>query len=104
MVDEHTVSNYGTTSIEIEAVLQGVIAEISAMETVIGVLPEGTSKEDAIKKKTRLEYKLFLLENRKESYVSVALLEKQLDLERINKELIEVEAFIAGVTAHKATF
>ncbi|WP_395057069.1 hypothetical protein, partial [Flavobacterium sp.] len=60
-------------------------------------------KEAEIKKKVRLEYKKFLLENRKDSYGSVALLEKELDLERINKELIEVDAFIAAITAHKAT-
>ena len=31
------------------------------------------------------------------------LLEKQLDLERVNKQLDEVNAFIAAITAHKAT-
>ncbi len=44
-----------------------------------------------------------MLENRKDSYGSVALLEKELDLERINKELTEVDLFITGITAHKAT-
>ena len=49
------------------------------------------------------EYKKFLLENRKESYSAVALLEKELDLERVNKQLDEVNLFIDAVTAHKAT-
>jgi hypothetical protein len=95
--------NYGETSVEIEAVLQGVLAEISAAQIVIDILPDGPTKEAEIKKKVRLEYKKFLLENRKDSYGSVALLEKELDLERINKELIEVDAFIGAITAHKAT-
>ena len=51
----------------------------------------------------RLEYKKFLLENRKESYGAVALLEKELDLERVNKQLDEVNVFIDAITAHKAT-
>ena len=51
----------------------------------------------------RLEYKKFLLENRKESYGAVALLEKELDLERVNKQLDEVNLFIDAVTTHKAT-
>ncbi len=100
---ERVAVNYSSTSIEIDAVLQGVVAEISAIDTIIGTLAEGTTKEDLLKKKTRLEYKKFLLENRKESYGSVALLEKELDLERINKELDEVDAFIAIITDHKAT-
>lgn len=101
--EERLTDNYSTTSVEIDAVLQGVLAEIAAVETVIGVLPAGVTKENEIKRKVRLEYKKFLLENRKDSYGSVALLEKELDLERINKELAEVDAFIAGLTAHKAT-
>jgi hypothetical protein len=50
----------------------------------------------------KLEYKKFLLENRKESYGAVALPQKELDFERVNKELEEVEAFIAIVLARKA--
>lgn len=100
---ERVTVNYSSTSIEIDAVLQGVIAEIDATITVIAALPEGPTKEDLEKKKTRLEYKRFLLENRKESYGSVALLEKELDLERINKELDEVDVFITDVTAHKVS-
>ncbi|SHJ03501.1 hypothetical protein [Flavobacterium terrae] len=101
--EERITANYSSTSVEIEAVLQGVLAEISAVQTVIDVLPEGPTKENEIKRKIRLEYKKFLLENRKDSYGSVALLEKELDLERINKELAEVDLFITGITAHKAT-
>lgn len=100
---ERVTVNYSSTSVEVDAVLQGVVAEITAIDTIITTLPEGQTKEDLVKKKTRLEYKKFLLENRKESYGSVALLEKELDLERINKELDEVEAFIATITDHKAT-
>ena len=101
--EERLVTNYSTTSVEIDAVLQGVLAEISAVDTIIATLPEGTTKENEEKRKVRLEYKKFLLENRKESYGAVALLEKELDLERVNKQLEEVNLFIDVVTAHKAT-
>ncbi|MES2862761.1 MAG: hypothetical protein V4666_01450 [Bacteroidota bacterium] len=100
---ERVTVNYSSTSIEIDAVLQGVVAEIAAIETIISTLAEGPTKEDLVKKRTRLEYKKFLLENRKESYGSVALLEKELDLERINKELDEVDDFITTITTHKNT-
>ena len=101
--EERLVTNYSTTSIEIDAVLQWVLAEISAVDTIIATLPEGATKENEEKRKVRLEYKKFLLENRKESYGAVALLEKELDLERVNKQLDEVNLFIDAVTAHKAT-
>lgn len=99
---ERLTVNYSSASVEIDAVLQGVMAEIDATQTVLAALPEGPTKEDLEKKLTRLEYRKFLLENRKESYGSVALLGKELDLERINKELDEVEVFIADVNARKA--
>jgi len=101
--EERLVTNYSTTSVEIDAVLQGVIAEIAAVDSILAVLPVGATKDSEEKRKVRLEYKKFLLENRKESYGAVALLEKELDLERINKQLDEVNAFIDAVTIHKAT-
>jgi hypothetical protein len=64
-------------------------------------LPEGPSKEDAVNKRTRLEYKKFLLETRRESYGTVALLEKEMDLARVVQELAEVEAFITTVKSRK---
>ena len=101
--EERLVTNYSTASVEIDAVLQGVIAEIAAVDSILTVLPNGPTKDSEEKRKVRLEYKKFLLENRKESYGAVALLEKELDLERVNKQLDEVNLFIDAVTAHKAT-
>ena len=101
--EERLVTNYSTTSVEIAAVLQGVITEIAAVDTILAVLPEGSTKEAEEKRKVHLEYKKFLLENRKESYGAVALLEKELDLQRVVKQLDEIDIFIDAVTAHKAT-
>lgn len=101
--EERLTTRYTDTSVEVEAILQGVIVEISAVDTIIAVLPEGPTKEAEIKKKVKLEYKKFLLETRKESYGAVALLQKQLDLSRVIKELDEMDVFIAAVTAHKET-
>lgn len=101
--EERLTTRYATTSVEVEAILQGVLVELSAVDTIIGVLPDGPTKDEEIKKKVKLEYKKFLLENRKESYGAVALLEKEMDLARVVKELDEVNAFITIVTDHKAT-
>jgi hypothetical protein len=101
--DERLVNNYSNTSVEISGILQSVLAEIAAVTTVLNVLPEGPTKDAEEKRKVRLEYKKFLLETRKESYGAVALLEKQLDLERITKQIDEVDAFIVAISNHKAT-
>ncbi len=100
--EERLTMNYSETSIEIDAELQLVNSEIAATETIVATLPAGKSKEEAIKKKTKLEYKKFLLTNRKESYGALALLEKELDLKRVTVEINEIDTFIAAVTARKA--
>ena len=101
--DERLTVRFAETSQELDAILQGVLAELAATETIIAVLPDGPTKDDAINKKIRLEYKKFLLENRKESYGTVALLEKEMDLARVVQEIEEVDAFIVAVEAQKAT-
>lgn len=101
--EERLVTNYSNTAVEIDAILQGVIAEIAAVDTVLAILPEGSTRDAEEKRKVRLEYRKFLLENRKESYGAVALLEKQLDLERVIKQLDEVDVFIAQITARRDT-
>ncbi len=100
--EERLTNNYSTASIEIDAELQSVLTEITATETIIAALPAGNSKDDAVKKKVRLEYKKFLLENRKESYGVVALLEKELDLTKVTLELTEIDAFTDAITSRKA--
>jgi hypothetical protein len=95
--EERLMNRYATTSQEIAAALQGVIAEIAATETIISVLPDGPAKEDAIDKKTRLEYKKFVLETRRENYGNVALLEKEMELARVQRELDEVDVFVRAV-------
>jgi hypothetical protein len=95
--EERLTTRYAETALEVDAVLQGVNTELTAVDTIIAVLPEGPTKEDAIDKKTRLEYKKFLLENRKESYGVVALLEKEMELARVIQEIEEVDVFITAV-------
>ena len=54
------------------------------------------------KKKVKLEYKKFLLENRKDSYGSVELLQKELELAKVTRELEEIDAFTDAINARKA--
>ncbi len=101
--EERLTVRYAENAQELDVALQGVLAELAALETIIPALPEGPTKEDAIEKKVRLEYKKFLLENRREAYGTVALLEKEMDLGRVVQQLTEVDVFIAAVQARKDT-
>lgn len=99
--DTRLLTKYSATSIDIDATLQGVLAEIAASETIIAALPDGPTKTDAENRKYRLEYQKFLLENRKANYGYVALLQKEADLKRIQQELTEMNVFIAAITDRK---
>jgi hypothetical protein len=98
---ERVAQKYAETSVGLDAEIQGVIAEIAATEIIIAALPEGPSRETAVDKKVTLEYRKFVLENRKENYGTVALLQKESELGRIDQELAEVDAFMAAVEARR---
>ena len=102
MTGEFNTIKFAQTAAEIAAALVGVNAELQANEMVIASVPAGSdAMEEAIDKKVRLEYKKFLLENRKENFGATALIEKEVDLARVDQELNEVEAFMALVTEKK---
>lgn len=100
--EQRLTVKFAETSQELNAVLQGLLAELAATETIISVLPEGTSRDEAVNKKTRLEYKKFLLETRRGSYGAIALLEKEMELARVEQEIEEVDAFMAAVEVKRA--
>ncbi|WP_136667892.1 hypothetical protein [Flavobacterium sp. H122] len=95
--------NYSNTSLSIETELQAVITQINTINAILPTLPEGSIKEDNLKKLRKLDYRKFLLEDRRINYGVVALLEKELDVERLSKEITEIDAFITSITQKKAT-
>lgn len=97
---ERFTQNFSENALEMEAELQVVIAQLAGCQIAIDLLPPGQKKESEIEKKVKLEHKKYLLERKKGG---VLLVERELELIRIDKELIEINAFITAVTAHKAT-
>lgn len=89
-------------AVGIETGLQSVNAELAALETVIATLPEGDYKKSQISRKTNLEFKKFTLTERKESYGVLTLLDTEIDIGCIEKDIQETDAFIAGVNDRKA--
>lgn len=101
--DERFAVKYAETSLEIDANLISVLAQINASEITIASLPDGPTKEQELDKKTRLEYRKFVLESRKEAYGTIALLQKQTEVARVEQEIVEMDAFAATIQAHLLT-
>ena len=86
------------TSSEIETELATVNAEISALQTVVDNLPDGSIKQDTLVKLKKAEYKKFLLEERKGNYGVLSVLEKEYDISCLEKDIDETDKFIRDVT------
>lgn len=95
-------NQYALQAVSIISELAAKRAELEVLSSIIEGLPEGSLKTENQNKKIRVEYSIFLLENRRTNYGDVALLDKELDLQRIERELEETAAFIAEVEARKA--
>ena len=91
------------STVVIETELSATNAQIAVLETVIATLPEGDIKKENISKKTKLEFKRFTLLERKESYGVLSLLETEADIGCIDKDIEELDAFIAGVKDRKSS-
>ena len=92
---------YSENAVEVSTELAAKQAELAALDAVIATLPDGELKEENLKKRRRVDYNIFLLNDRKANYGAVALLEKEFDLQRVLRELEEANAFIAEVQARK---
>lgn len=100
--EERMTLKFAATAQQIDAELQSVSAMLAALETIIATLPEGPAKDAEEDRRTRLEYRKWTLENRKEANGAVALLEKEMDLSRSLSQLTEVDGFVEAVRARKA--
>ena len=99
---ERQRTHYAENAVDVEAELIAANAEYTALETVIATLPEGQVKDDNTTRLKKLDLKRYLLNEKKESYGGVALIDKEFDLARVDKQLDEADAFIAALQARKA--
>lgn len=99
----HQNANFASTAAEVEADLNSTNAQLTALNTVIAGLPNGTIKDANVTKQKRLELKAFLLNQKKENYGVIALLQNEMEQAAIDAQIAEVDAFVATVQAHKAT-
>ncbi len=94
----NNISN-GTVGVDVE--LAAVAAEIGSIEPIVASLPEGQVKKDFQVRLTKLQYKKFLLEQRRDQYGIFALLEKEFQINCIEQELVVNTAYVAALEARK---
>ena len=89
---------------ETQATLVSLDAEIQALTSVIPTLAEGTKarKNNEIDLRTAT-YRRARLTDKQEARGPVALLTRERDLAETEAQVTEVEAFIAAITARKAS-
>ncbi len=101
-VEERQIVKFSMTSAELDVILQSTIAKIAMYDAIIPTLPEGPIKDEQIKERRKADHKKFLLEERRESYGAIAMLQKQVEVASMEHEIEELNALISGVEAHKA--
>ncbi|MCL9805537.1 hypothetical protein NAT51_08385 [Flavobacterium amniphilum] len=98
--DVRFTENFSFNSVETQAELQVVLAELAGCEIALSMLAPGKKRDTEILRKANLEHRKFVIEHKKSG---IALVERELDLVLIDKKLEGIDDFIVAVTAHKAT-
>lgn len=99
----HQNASFANTAAEVEADLNSTNAQLTALTTVIAGLPAGAVKDSNVTKQKKLELKAFLLNQKKENYGVIALLQNEMEQATIDAQIAEVDAFVLTVQTHKAT-
>lgn len=101
---DYNVDSYTGRSDEVEAALTATNTELVALEAAYPTMPVGSKGERDMEKRIQaLKYQKFLLEKRSDSYNALQVIQRELELGRVEAELAEIDTFIAAVEAHKVT-
>lgn len=91
-----------TGSTGIDAGLAGVNSQIAGLETAVATVPEGPAKQDLEDQLVDLRHKKYLLEKRRRSYGTLALVQKEHAIAAIDMQITESVSYIDAVTQRKA--
>jgi hypothetical protein len=80
-----------------------VKAEITGTEAAIAGMPAGEQKENYLDKLRRLNDRKDNFEERLRKGGAAALLDTELDAALLVAQITEIDAYLAAITAHKAT-
>lgn len=101
-VQERKLSNSGSSSTSIVADIAAATAEISVLQTLVAGMPEGDIRKGYESKLTKATYKLFTLNERRDTFGELAILQQQYELGQLEKDIVEANLFLAAINARKA--
>ncbi len=99
---ERKIENIANKASSIDTNVASVQAEINSLITVIAGLPDGATKVEMENRKTKADYKLFTLNQRKQKSGTTALVIFQSNMNELDSRLASLVADITAVTTQKA--
>jgi hypothetical protein len=90
------------SSADFEADYAEVVNDLQSLTTSLLTFPEGKRKEEMITDKMALEVKLRVMNERKDNYGIIGILQREYDLAVIDESIAETDAFIAAIDTRKA--
>ena len=91
-------------SLSVEAELQSIMAQVTAVQSIVANLPEGNVKEEMTIKLKSLEYKQFQLTVRRNNYGIVDLVEKDYDIDCVDQLIAATDAYLARLNDRLRSF
>jgi len=93
---------YAQNAVEVEAELAAVNTELDSLASIIAGLPAGERKREEEIRKQRTIVRKMLLEERKNDYGVVALIEREVELDLTDRHIAAVTEALAAVATRKA--
>ena len=76
-------------------------SELEYLNETIPNMPEGNKKEEMITDQLLLTAKLRKFNARRDNFGAIGVLQRQLDVEMLNNNLVEIDEFIASINTRK---
>ncbi len=99
---ERAYESVASGSEGVDGEIAAVSSEITGVEMAIANMTDGPIKKEFESRLVKLRHKLYLLEERRERYGVLALVEKEYEINSIEQQLAENVAYLAALTNRKA--
>ena len=94
-------TSFDSNSVETTTELAQVVGELTIVTGLMIGLEEGDIKTDLQSKKLKLESKKFDLEHKVADYDGKAKIEKEFDIDRVDRQITAADELIAGLLTRK---
>jgi hypothetical protein len=95
--------NMQESSTDYEADLASMTSELNHLNNSIPTMPEGAKKESMITDQIILTGRIRLLNQRRSNFGTMGILQRELDIELLERGIEAYNEFISDLNTHKAT-